>query len=400
MWIRTTHTTLAVIVAVCIGASCACNLERPGGIDQSLDHAIAEIEAGRATTPLVAQPVPGSEATVTFLVKSDDGEVPRIVSDVTGWGEAPDDSSFDLSIGTMAQIDSTPWYRLDTAVAPDARIEYLVVHGETDYQVDPNNPRRGWARGRHDISEFVTPDYLPPPELTDPPVTPGGTTIEATLDSQALGLLRRVLVYLPSGYHDDGAYPVAVFHSGWSVAQVGEAPRILDWLIAHREIEPIVGLFLESYLYGDDDNHEGPPLRAFLTGEAPAWLTSRYGVSGNPDEWAVLAISYGAKDALDAAVAPAQVYGRLGLLIPGRRLTPADLDTFAQQPGRRLHVAILAGRYDQANLPTAKAAQQALADAGHLVDFIEVPEGHNPSTWRNHLSDVLVSLFGGAIVDR
>ena len=46
MWIRTTHTTLAVIAAVCIGASCACNQERPGGIDQSLDHAIAEIEAG------------------------------------------------------------------------------------------------------------------------------------------------------------------------------------------------------------------------------------------------------------------------------------------------------------------------------------------------------------------
>ena len=102
MWIRTTHTALAVIVAVCIGALCACNQEGPGGIDQSLDHAIAEIEAGRATTPLVAQPVPGSEATVNFLVKSDDGEVPRIVSDVTGWGEAPDDPSFYQRIGTMA----------------------------------------------------------------------------------------------------------------------------------------------------------------------------------------------------------------------------------------------------------------------------------------------------------
>ena len=155
-----------------------------------------------------------------------------------------------------------------------------------------------------------------------------------------------------------------------------------------------MGLFLESYLPGDDDNHEGPPLRAFLTEEAPQWLASRFGVAPNADEWAVLAISYGAKDALDAALAATRAYGRLGLLIPGRRLTTADLEAFAQLRDRRLRVAILAGRYDAANIATAQNAWRTLADAGHSVDYIEVPEGHNPSTWRNHLRDVLVSLFG------
>ena len=136
MWFRTALKTITLIAAVCGTASCARDQNTSGGTGRSLDHVIVEIEAGRATTPFVAQPVPGSEATVTFLVKSDDGEVPRIVSDVTGWGEAPDDSSFDLGIGTMTRINATPWYRLDTVVAPEARIEYLVVHGETDYQVD------------------------------------------------------------------------------------------------------------------------------------------------------------------------------------------------------------------------------------------------------------------------
>jgi len=28
------------------------------------------------------------------------------------------------------------------------------------------------------------------------------------------------------------------------------------------------------------------------------------------------------------------------------------------------------------------------------VDYLEVPEGHTPRTWRNHLREVLVSLFG------
>jgi enterochelin esterase-like enzyme len=383
-----------ILIAICsVAVSCFFQLERPSDADRALDAAIAEIEAGRKTTPLIEQPAPGSEAVITFLVESTDGRVPRIVSDVTGWGESPDDSSFDLTIGTMTRVGSTDWYRLETEVAPRARVEYLVVYGETDYRIDPNNPRRAWSRGRHDLSEFVTPDYLPPPELNDSPVTPGGRTVEETIDSRALGAPRRVLVYLPPGYRDDGAYPVAVFHAG-GVARDGQGPRILDWLIAHRQIEPIVALFLDSYLYGDDDNHEGPPLRAFLTEEAPAWLAERYSVTARTQEWAVLAISYGAQDALDAAVAPTEAYGRLGLLIPGRRLTAADLEALVQQPRRRLRVAILAGRYDHANLATARNAQQALADAGHQVEFIEVPEGHNPTTWRNHLRDVLVSLFG------
>ena len=74
----------------------------------------------------------------------------RIVSDVTGWGESPDDSYFDTTIGTMEPVGSSGWYHLETRVAPRARIEYLVVYGETDYRVDPLNPRRAWSRGGHD----------------------------------------------------------------------------------------------------------------------------------------------------------------------------------------------------------------------------------------------------------
>ena len=357
----------ALIAILGVAVSCAPGPEGSGGAGRSLDAAIADIEAGSASTPLVVQPAPGSDATVTFLVRSTDGQVPRIVSDVTGWGESQDDSTFDLTIGTMTPLGSRGWYRLETRVAPRARVEYLVVHGETDYRVDPNNPRRAWSRGGHSISEFVTPDYQPPRELADPPAAFGGRTVEATIDSRALGGRRRVLVYLPRGYRDDGALPVAVFHSGWGVAHEGQAPRVLDWLIAEREIGPIVGLFLESYLAGDDDNREGPPLRAFLTEEAPTWMASRYGVTTSADGGALRAISYGAKGALDAALATAQTYGRRGLLLPGRRLSPDARAACGMLRGCRLRFARLAGRFAHANRATARDARDALGDAGHAV---------------------------------
>ena len=36
----------------------------------------------------------------------------------------------------------------------------------------------------------------------------------------------------------------------------------------------------------------------------------------------------------------------------------------------------------------------ALDDAGHVVNYNEVPEGHSPVTWTNHLGWLLVTLFG------
>ncbi len=176
----------------------------------------------------------------------------------------------------------------------------------------------------------------------------------------------------------------------------GQVARVLDWLIARGEIEPIVAVFVGPTSSGGG-HLEGAPLRAFLTGELPGWMGSRYGVGGSARRRAVLGISFGAKDALDAALASggaAGGFGRLGLLIPGRRIGRADIDAIAQQRTRDLRVAILAGRYDLANVATARSVRQALAAAGHVVDYTEVPEGHSAVTWTHHVRDVLVSLFG------
>jgi len=172
--------------------------------------------------------------------------------------------------------------------------------------------------------------------------------------------------------------------------------RVLDWLIAHQAIEPIVAVFVGPASRGND-HFTGAPMRTFLTDELPTWMTSRYGVSRSAGKRAIIGISFGAKDALDAAVSSggaAKGFGRLGLLIPGRRIGRADIDAIAQRRDLDLRVAILAGQYDQANVATARSVRQVLADAGHSVDYTEVPEGHSAVTWTNHLRVVLVSLFG------
>ena len=415
---RTLLPALAAIgLLVSAGALGACpqvgdGRPEPGGVATTLEAAIREVEAGRKTTPLVSGPTATGDFTVTFLARSPGGLVPRVVSDATGWGENAIDNSFDFTVGRMTRVGRTDWYALEARIAPRARIEYLVVYGR-DYRLDPHNPRQAQLRAGGPASEFVTPGYQPPEEVPAASSVPAGRTAEATVDSRALHGSRRVVVYTPPGYRADGTYPLAVFQFGVSLVksdrdprapvdpaapppiELDVAPRLLDQWIAQRVIQPIVVLFVEPHRYGNQLDYEvrAEAVRAFFTRDLLAWAASRYGVTRSADQRALLAVSAGAEAALDAALSSPRAFGRLGLLIPGRRVRPPGLEALVGPGGGRLQVAILAGQYDQANLPTAEKLRQALLDGGHAVDYILVAEGHTRATWRNHVRDVLVSLF-------
>jgi enterochelin esterase-like enzyme len=352
---------------------------------RALQAAIADVESGRRATPLVSNAAADGAFGVTFLAKSAGGVAPRVVSDVTGWGEHVD-GTFDFAAGTMTRVGATDWYVLRATVAPGARIEYQIAYGQTDYRLDPRNPRRavGPAVGGAAASEFVTPGYLPPQEFEGPRPSPAGVVSEAVLESPC-----KVMVYRPPGHSSTDDYPVAVFLD----LRTDPMSRVLDWLIARREIEPVVGVFVGP-TSGGDGRCSGAPLQTFVVGRLLTWLTSSQRVTRDANGRAILAISYGAKDALEIALGHPDAFGRLGLLIPGRRISRADIEAIQGHRGHVLRVAILAGRYDHANLPTARGVRQALTSSGHLVDYTEVPEGHTAVTWRNHLRGVLVSLFG------
>jgi hypothetical protein len=426
----------AIIARVTSGASA----QEPRGAATSrlgeLKAAITDVEAGRRTTPLIGEPTAGGDVTVTFLAKRVAGRAPRIVSDVTGWGEHVD-GTFDFKAGTMTRVDQTEWYFLDAQVAPRARIEYLIAYRVTDYRLDPHNPRKV---DEPPASELVLPGYVAPPELIDPPTSPAGTTREVTVESRALRTSCRLVVHTPAAYDEHRPHPVAVFLSG----RVAPVSRIIDWLVAHGTIEPVVSVFVVPQPGVDEvpgattSRRETDPapshaeaMRTFLSEELPSWLSSQDGLAMTRDRRVILAISYGAKDALDAALAsPLQpdrtsceaanppeggsshtvdaeggssrtidahacgAYGGLGLLIPGRRIGVADIEAIGRPRDHRLRVAIVAGEYDQANVATARAVRQALVAAGDAVAYTEVPEGHSPRTWLNNLRVVLVSLFG------
>lgn len=372
---------LAIVAALALGPQTS----------RAPERAIAEIEAGRSTTPLIGESSADGNVRVTFLARRSGARVPRIVSDVTGWGERLD-GTFDFTVGRMTRVGRTDWYALQATVAPRARIEYLIAYAADDYRLDPHNPRQspGPRLGGARASEFVMPGYEAPGEFADPPVSPAGLLTEASIVSKALRTPCRVSVYTPPGYRQNAQYPMAVFLT----ARAAQVSRVLDWLIAHGTIEPVVAVFAGVDLRREADDR-GASARTFLSRELLAWASSQYAVTGSAGKRAIIGISYGAKAALDAALS-SEGFDNLGLLIPGRRIGRGDLDAIRARRGRRLRVAILAGRYDSANLATARRVRDALAAAGHIVDYTEVPEGHSAVTWTTNLRAVLGSLFAPA----
>ena len=353
----------------------------------ALKRLVQQIDAGAATSPFVGEQPRRGLPSVTFLAKSDGRVPPRIISDVTGWGERRD-GSFDFNVGKMTRVAGTDWYALETQAEPYARIEYLIAYGPGDYRIDPHNPRRVQRVGGP-ASEVVLPGYVPPQEFVDAPTTPAGTVTESRMHSRAIGSDRRVIIYTPPTWHQSGKYPLAVFHDGDLVVNAGEAPRMLDWLIAHQAIPPMVAAFVDPQSR-TDDFRRGAAMRTFVTDELLPVLVSQYGVSPDAGDHAIIGLSAGARGALDAVTASA-TFGKLGLVIPA--LDAGDIEAIPQSDRRRLTVSIVAAHYDTLNLSAARGAQLTLADRGHSVDFKEVPEGHTTATWRNHMRDVLIALF-------
>ena len=78
-------------------------------------------------------------------------------------------------------------------------------------------------------------------------------------------------------------------------------------------------------------------MRTFLTDELPTWMASRYGVSRSADKRAIIGISFGAKDALDAAIssggAPNAPFDRLAPPLPKPL---RGVDGWCEQPGGSL----------------------------------------------------------------
>lgn len=156
--------------------------------------------------------------------------------------------------------------------------------------------------------------------------------------SEALGMKRTVVVYLPSGYRRDTRrqYPVLYVHDGQNVfdgrtsyvpGQYWRLRESADHLLAERKIEPLImvavyhGADVRLFEYSPTVTRKlgggGANLHAWMmTEELRPWIAERYRVLPQARHTGVCGSSLGGLVTLYLGLTQPEVFGKLGVMSP------------------------------------------------------------------------------------
>ena len=362
--------------------------------------AIEKFIAAKGGTPIIE-----NQTRLVFFAKDVNGATPRVVGDFNAWAVRPGSGQaaepvYDAAIGKMTRIDGTSWSYLEGTSYTNARAEYVFFF-DKDAAADPLNPRtvQAYAGPR---SEIRMPFWVANPEVDDEATVAAGELIAETVMSQALGGPRRVWFYLPPGYPStalgagatatDTLYPVVYVLDGANYVEKMAVPRVLDRLIARKAIPPVIAVFSEP---GDrqEEYTRNPKWRTFISSELVPQVDKRFRTFPAPDHRIILGSSLAAYGAVDLAVEFPAVFGLCAALAPPEQTA----SVIANQPRARsaavsIRFFVLGGVYD-AMIDGARRLRTTLDGVNAPVSYLEVPEGHNTNTFRNHLDDAIRALL-------
>lgn len=356
------------------------------------DAAVEKFIAARGGTPIVE-----NQTRLVFFARDVNGATPRVVGDFNAWALRPGSGqtappAYDAAIGKMTRIDGTNWSYLEGTSYTNARVEYVFFFDQ-EATADPLNPRtvQAYAGPR---SEVRMPFWVANPEVDNQAPAPPGELIADTVISRQLLGPRRVWYYLPPGYATatDTLYPVVYVLDGANYVEKMDVPRTLDRLIARKAIPPVIAVFSEP---GDrqEEYTRNPRWRAFITNELVPQVDQRFRTFPAPDHRIILGSSLAAYGAVDLAVEFPSVFGLCAAIAPPEQTA----SVIANQPRARaaavsIRFFVLGGVYD-AMIDGARRLRTTLDGVNAPVTYLEVAEGHNTNTFRNHLDDAVNALL-------
>ncbi|HUQ89070.1 MAG TPA: alpha/beta hydrolase-fold protein [Vicinamibacterales bacterium] len=350
------------------------------------DAAIEQFVAAKGGTPLIE-----NQTRLIFLAKDQNGQTPRIVGDFNNWAATPQ-GGYDATIGTAIRIEGSSWSFLEGKSYTNARLEYGFLF-DKEYIADPLNRRtvQAFAGPR---SEVRMPFFAAQPEVDELGAAPKGEVIPESFQSRSLGGSRRVWFYLPPGYSQatDSLYPVVYILDGANYVEKMDVPKVLDYLIAKKTIQPVIAVFSEP-ADRQEEYSRNPKWRAFVANELVAAVDKRFRTFPTPDHRVILGSSLAAYGAIDLAVTSPSVFGLCAAIAPPiQTATVVSNQAAARAAVVSIKFFVLGGVYDSM-IDGARRLRTTLDEYSAPVTYLEVSEGHNTNTFRGHLDDALKALL-------
>ena len=274
-----------------------------------------------------------------------------------------------------------------------ARLEYKVV---VDGQVisDPfclHTADNGMG-GQN--SYFVVGDFHEPPELSWIPTIPHGRVEEFDFESRRLGNRRRLHIYLPPSYDAEPSqrFPTLYVHDGGEYLHRGHLPTVLDNLIFSREIGPLIAIMVDPVMRGRE-YRASEDYAAFLELELLPHMERRYRTLTQRESRGVMGASLGGLISFYVALSRPHLFSRVGGQSSALHLEEAKIMALLTRVSARTTFYLDVGRYEPRYVPTHQRMVAMLNALGHPCLFQQLGAGHNWTSWRTHLKDLLTYLW-------
>ena len=306
-----------------------------------------------------------------------------------------------------------------------ARVEYkFIVDGE--WMLDPFCPNTIDNGLGERNSYLVIGDFQDPPELKWVPTIPHGRVEEFVFESEVLHNRRRVYVYLPPDYEKDqnSCFPTLYVHDGGEYRTRAHLPTIVDNLIHSQEIPPLIAVMVDPVErireYWANENYAH-----FVESELLPHIDSQYRTFAHREGRGVMGASMGGVIATYLALSRPHLFSKVGGQSSALFLMEEErLSTFAKEllakfdvsQGPRIEPkpfsALVAelqtpiafyfdvGKYEPQFVPAHRRLVPQLEAKGCPCFFQELAGGHNWTSWRVHLKDLLTFLWkenGGTV---
>jgi enterochelin esterase-like enzyme len=352
------------------------------------DQLNAEIEGFIQLLSAIGTPLIDG-AKVHFVYRDPHASDVKLAGEFNDWGEHG-------TAITMDRIATTDLF-CHTLVVPGAtRLEYkFIVDGE--WKTDSLCHNRT-DDGDDQITFFVVGDFRTPPELEWVPDIAHGRVEEFDFAGARLLNSRRVYVYLPAAYDRDlsARFPVLYVHDGGEYLEHARMPTMIDNLIHAGVIPPLIAVMIDpvdrqrEYRLNDE-------YRDFLCAEFVPMIDQRYRTAAERESRAVMGASLGGLISTYTALSQPQMFSKVGGQSSAFHYAENELNALLD----KVHDVSLSfyldvGTYEPRFIPANQRFVARLQQKGWPCRYQEVAGAHNWTTWRSHLKDLLIFLWGTA----
>jgi enterochelin esterase-like enzyme len=274
-----------------------------------------------------------------------------------------------------------------------ARLEYmLVVDGRVIADPFCSTTVDNGIGGQN--SYFVIGDFREPPELSWVPTIPHGRVEEFDFESRLLGNRRRIHVYLPPDYDEDDArrFPTLYVHDGGQYLHRGRLPTVLDNLIFSREIGPLIAIMIDPVVRGRE-YRASETYATFLESELLPHVERRYRTLAQREARGVMGASLGGLISFYVALSRPHLFSRVGGQSSALHLEEAMITTLLSNFRASTAFYLDVGKYEPRYLPAHGRIVALLNAVGCPCLFQQLAGGHNWTSWRAHLKDLLTFLW-------